>query len=150
MERILVGVDASESSVDALRRAAEEAAMRDATLEVVHVFAPPEHVTAFPVPPEKGRDRREDVEKLREQANGQLGDWLRDVDVDLSSIHVEWTVVADKRPSRALVERSRDADMVVVGSRGRGGFRGLHLGSVSDQVVRHAHAPVLVVRPSTS
>jgi nucleotide-binding universal stress UspA family protein len=57
--------------------------------------------------------------------------------------------VVDRRPSRAIVERSRHADLVVVGSRGRGGFAGLKLGSVSEQVTRHAKAPVLVIREST-
>ena len=149
MNRILVGTDASKASVEALRRAAEEARMRGATLEVVHAFDPPEQSTAFPVPPERGKDKA-NVEKAREQANARLGEWLNGLDVDLSDIKVEWSVVADKRPSRAMIERSNDADLVVVGSRGRGGFAGLRMGSVSEQVARHARAPVLVVRPSTS
>ena len=149
MNRILVGTDASKASVEALRRAAEEARMRGATLEVVHAFDPPDQTTAFPVPPERGKDKA-DLEKAREAATAKLGEWLKGLDVDLSDIKVEWSVVADKRPSRALVERSNDADLVVVGSRGRGGFAGLRMGSVSEQVARHARAPVLVVRPSTS
>ena len=149
MNRILVGIDASKDSVEALRRAAEEARMRGAALEVVHAFDPPDQTTAFPVPPERGRDKA-DLEKARDAANAKLGEWLKGLDVDLSDIKVEWSVVADKRPSRALVERSNDADLVVVGSRGRGGFAGLRLGSVSEQVARHAHSAVLVVRPSTS
>ena len=150
MNRILVGVDASDSSVLALHRAAEEARMRDATLEVVYAFSPPEQTTAFPVPPEKGKDHARDIEEVRAEYSDHLGRWLDEVAVDLSDLKVEWSVIADKRPSRALVERSRDADLVVVGSRGRGGFRGLKLGSVSEQVTRHAHAPVLVVRESTN
>lgn len=123
--------------------------MREATLEVVYVFQPPEQVTAFPVPPEKGKDERKDLEKVRAEYTEKLGKWLDDVAVELGDLDVEWSVLADRRPSRALVERSREADLVVVGSRGRGGFRGLKLGSVSEQVTRHAKAPVLVIREST-
>ena len=149
MNRILVGVDTSDASIEALKRAAEEARMREATLEVVYVFQPPEQVTAFPVPPEKGKDERKDLEKVRAEYTEKLGKWLDDVAVELDDLDVEWSVLADRRPSRALVERSREADLVVVGSRGRGGFRGLKLGSVSEQVTRHAKAPVLVIREST-
>lgn len=149
MKRILVGVDTSPASVDALKRAAEEARLRDASLEVVYAFAPPEQITAFPVPPSKGRDVPMDIERTRREYSDRLGAWLDELEVDLGDIEVEWSVIADRRPSRALVERSGGADLVVVGSRGRGGFKGLKLGSVSEQVTRHAKAPVLVVRPST-
>jgi nucleotide-binding universal stress UspA family protein len=76
----------------------------------------------------------------------ELARWLEELDVDLADVKVEWSVIADRRPARALIERSGDADLVVVGSRGRGGFAGLRLGSVSEQVTRHAQCPVLVVR----
>ncbi len=149
MTRILVGVDASPASVEALRRAAEEAKWREATLEVVYVFQPPEQITAFPVLPERGKDRAPDIEELRNQASDQLGTWLKETDVDLSQIEVEWSVLAERKTAHALIERSKDADLVVVGSRGRGGFAGLRLGSTSEQVTRHARCPVLVVRDST-
>ena len=148
MKRIVVGVDASPPSVEALRRAVEEAQARDGTLEVVYVFTPPDPITAWPVPPDMGEDEV-DVEAERQKAEERLGQWLEGIDVDLSGVEVEWTVIADRRPSRALVERSADADLMVVGSRGRGGFAGLRLGSVSEQVTRHAHCPVLVVRSKT-
>lgn len=150
MHRILVGVDTSDASILALRRAAEEARLRNAALEVVYVFSPPEQVTAFPVMPDRGRDARRDIEEVRAEYAEKLGTWLDEVDVDLDGIEVEWSVLADRRPSRALVERSKAADMVVVGHRGHGGFRGLRLGSVSEQVTRHAKAPVLVIRESTA
>ncbi len=149
MTRILVGVDASPASVEALRRAAEEAKWRDATLEVVYVFQPPEQVTAFPVLPERGSDKKADIETLRKKASDDLGKWLEETGVDLSDIEVEWSVLAERKTAAALIDRSKDADLVVVGSRGRGGFSGLRLGSTSEQVTRHARSPVLVVRDST-
>lgn len=64
------------------------------------------------------------------------------------AVSVHYRVVhAD--PATALIDVSRDARMLVVGSRGRGGFAGLVLGSVSERCVRHADCPVLVVRPRT-
>jgi nucleotide-binding universal stress UspA family protein len=146
MERILVGVDSSPESVDALRAAATQAQLHDATLEVVTVVEPLDHRAAFPVAP-RGDAGRADATERRREATEQLGTWLDDQDVDLDAVTVEYVALVDRRPSRALVERSRSADLVVIGSRGRGGFKGLTLGSVSEQVTRHAKAPVLVVRP---
>ena len=144
-QRIVVGVDASSHSVEALRRAVDEARWRGGALHVVHAFAPPEPVAAWPVMPEHGTDTV-DVEGEREKANERLGKWLEELDIDLAGVDVEWSVVADKKPSRALVDASADADLIVVGSRGRGGFAGLRLGSTSEQVTRHAQCPVLVIR----
>lgn len=148
MDRILVGVDASSGSVEALRRAADEARLHGATLEVLYAFEPPEQIAAFPVLPERGKDRR-NLEQAEQEANRRVGQWLEDLDVKLSDIDVRWSVVPDQRPARALIDRSADADLVVVGARGRGGFRGLRLGSVSEQVARHSHSPVLVTRQKT-
>lgn len=60
------------------------------------------------------------------------------------------TEVPHGSPGRHLVELSDRADLLVVSSRGRGGFRGMLLGSVSDQCVRHAACPVVVTRPGTA
>jgi nucleotide-binding universal stress UspA family protein len=64
---------------------------------------------------------------------------------DHPAVKVE-TAVVEGRPARVLVEMSADADLLVVGSRGLGGFSELLLGSVSQQCVHHAHCPVTVVR----
>ena len=64
---------------------------------------------------------------------------------DHPAVKVEMTVV-EGPPARVLVDMSADTDLLVVGSRGRGGFSGLLLGSVSQQCVHHAHCPVTVVR----
>lgn len=144
MDRIVVGVDASDASVEALGLAAEEARLHGAKLEVVFAFEPPERGVAFPVPPQAGD--RSDQRAAQDYAEGQLEQWLHDLDISFEGLDVAHTVVPDQRPSRALIQRSEDADLLVVGSRGRGGFRDLRLGSVSEQLVRHAHCPVLVAR----
>jgi nucleotide-binding universal stress UspA family protein len=67
-------------------------------------------------------------------------DWVRQPDVTVE------TVVVEGPPARLLVEMSSDADLLVIGTRGLGGFSRLLLGSVSKQCVHHAHCPVTVVR----
>jgi nucleotide-binding universal stress UspA family protein len=88
-----------------------------------------------------------------------LGEWEQAVHAELSrhvaevggsaAQHVRCQVV-HAAPARALIEASREADVLVVGARGLGGFSGLLLGSVSDQLVHHAACPVTVVRPGTT
>jgi nucleotide-binding universal stress UspA family protein len=70
---------------------------------------------------------------------------LSELEETVSGVDVQRTVVEDRRPAEALVELSTDADLLVVGSRGRGGFTELLLGSVSHAAVLHAACPVVVV-----
>lgn len=146
MPRVVVGVDASRHSVEALRWAVDEARWRCVPLEVLYAFAPPEQVAAFPVLPGRGRDRV-DTDAVRRETEERLSTWLANSEVDLDGIEVTPVVVADAKPARALIDRSSDAALIVVAARGRGGFAGLRLGSVPEQVVRHARCAVLVVRP---
>lgn len=138
MTRIVVGIDGSEDSDRALRCAIEEAELRKATLEVV--YAVPEPImladpVLIPTPP------REDL-----RASGmQLLDQVLDR-VDTGGLEVE-RIVAIGNTSNVLCDAARGAELLVVGSRGFGGFRGLLVGSVTQQVVAHAPCPVLVVVP---
>ncbi|WP_406036551.1 universal stress protein [Micromonospora sp. NBC_00898] len=133
---VVVGVDGSESSLRALGFAVERAEQRDVPLRVVRVWEPPGERW---VPPDFDPDEATATE--RAAAEEELARWpetFPDVEVDLR--------VAPGNPAALLVEASREAQLVVVGSRGRGGLRGMLLGSVSQQLLQHAHCPVAVVR----
>jgi nucleotide-binding universal stress UspA family protein len=142
MSVIVVGVDRSEGAKAALRFALEEATLRQATLRIVHAWQYAYiGATGFEGSyPALGSDIRE----LRDVAEKDLDATLRESIPETGTVKVERRVVED-RPAAALVEESRGADMVVVGSRGHGGFTGLLLGSVSQQVAHHASCPVVIV-----
>lgn len=134
-QRILVGIDGSTESREALIWAAQEARFRDATLEVVHAWDAPWNywsgVAAKPMDVDVEAVQRELVAEELKAA-------------DLDGVDLETTITNDI-PARAIIDKSDSADLVVVGSRGRGGFTGLLLGSVSEQVVRHSKCPVVVI-----
>jgi nucleotide-binding universal stress UspA family protein len=157
MSSIVVGVDGSPQSTAALAWAVDEARSRGAELTVVNVHRgretgpdPQLGATHFPsratverAADEAERQREEDDEAVHRRAEGVVSSSLRDVDTD--GVRVR-TLVLSGRPAAQLIEASQDADLLVVGSRGRGGFGGLRLGSVSEQCTRHASCPVVVVR----
>jgi nucleotide-binding universal stress UspA family protein len=142
MPGILVGIDGSEHSQHVLEWAIREAALRRAPLTVltVHQVASNQWtgnpiVTGADEPDrEKARHAAED---LVAKAAGQIG--------EPGPASVSVTAVSGL-PARELISASRDADLVVVGSRGGGGFAGLLMGSVSAQVAHHASCPVVVIR----
>lgn len=121
---IVVGVDGSEESKAALRWALEEAKLRKASVRVVHA----EHDYA-------GEQERTDW----------LDGIVREVAGESPGVEVAQSIV-DGGAASVLVEAAKDADMLVVGSRGHGGFAGLLLGSVSHQCAHHASCPVAIVR----
>jgi nucleotide-binding universal stress UspA family protein len=133
----LVGVDGSESSIEALREAAVLATAIDAPLQVVTTWAYPMAPDAYPLldwSPEE--DAESIISASVERAFGGSPP------PDLT------TGVAHGPAAGALIELSRDARMLVLGSRGDGGFVGMLLGSVSAACAEHAHCPVLVVHRS--
>lgn len=135
--RIVVGIDGSPHSRQTLAFAVEEARRRDATIDAVYAYAPPVYWSA----PEFGVLIPRPESEVVEDARGLLERELADVPDD---VRVE-RVVVEGPAARALLETARGADLLVVGSRGRGGFMGLLLGSTSHQVVTHATCPVVVV-----
>jgi nucleotide-binding universal stress UspA family protein len=142
MAVIVVGVDHSEGAKEALRFALEEATLRQATLRVVHAWQYAYiGATGFEGSyPALGGD----IKELRNTAERDLDATLQEAIPKTGTIEIERRVVED-RPAAALVDESLGAEMVVVGSRGHGGFAGLLLGSVSQQVAHHAACPVVIV-----
>lgn len=138
--RIIVGVDDSENAADAARWAADEAAARGDELHLIYSLNfPLQAALLSPVPFEETRTR---AFKLGDELLARVREPLAAAHPDLS-ITAE---VAETGAAEALVERSKDARLVVTGSRGHGGFTGLMLGSVSLKVATHAHCPVVIVR----
>ena len=141
MNKIVVGVDGSPGSVAALRWAHAEAALRGAALEAVAVWQYPMMTTmpAFGAMP--------DATNLSKQTEEHLLEILRENDIESTPEVAVSVSVAEGTPASALTNAAGDADLLVVGSRGHGGFAGLLLGSVSHQCTMHAPCPVVVVHP---
>jgi nucleotide-binding universal stress UspA family protein len=139
---IVVGVDHSAGAKNALRFAATEAQLRRATLRPVHAwqFA---HVAPGIEAAYSGLEAN--LDERRHAAEAALMATIRETVPDEGALKVELRVV-EGLPAPVLVDESRDAEMLVVGSRGLGGFRGLLLGSVSQQCAQHANCPVVIVR----
>ncbi len=140
MAQIVVGVDGSEHSVDALAWAATEAKLRGDTLKVVASFATPIMSTGYEV-------ASPDPSDLAAASNTMLGaaiDTVREREL-LEGIDVV-TEALEGHAGEQLIRLSEHADLLVVGARGHGGFMGLLMGSVTTYVVNHALCPVVVVR----
>ncbi|SCL49920.1 Nucleotide-binding universal stress protein, UspA family [Micromonospora eburnea] len=137
---VLVGVDGSESADLAVRIAADEAVRRGAELVLVHVL-PPERAGAAPAEAAgaAAAEQSESTELLARAAAR--------IRADHPVLAVSQRPVRAASAEQALIAASGEAALMVVGSRGRGGFAGLLLGSVSQALVQHAHCPVLVAHP---
>jgi nucleotide-binding universal stress UspA family protein len=135
--RIVVGVDGSPSSLDALSWAARQAELTGAGIEVVTTWEwPSSYGWAVPVPEDFDPES-----EVRQTLDGALGP----VRAARPGVPVEVRVVGG-HPAPVLVEASKGADLLVVGSRGHGEFVGMVIGSVSEYCAAHAHCPVLVHR----
>jgi nucleotide-binding universal stress UspA family protein len=142
IKHIVVGVDGSDHSRKALRWAYDEAAHHDAQITAVSTWHPP----AMPMTPPYGSLPPEGYASQPQQnALDLLEKFVAGLDAREPAVDVH-TVVAEGNPAEVLIERSREADLLVVGSRGHGGFKGMLLGSVSHHLVAHAECPVVVVR----
>lgn len=142
MSRIVVGVDGSQNSLAALRFAIEEGALRGAAVEAVLAWHRPytgdAWTMAIPI----------DIVGMEASYRAELDAIVDRVDADALGEPVE-KVLLEASPAQALLDRSADADLLIVGSRGHGGFVGLLLGSVGNQVAAHATCPVVIVPGET-
>jgi nucleotide-binding universal stress UspA family protein len=142
MEKIVVGIDGSTAAQAALEWAVAEAMVRDAGLVVVHAWQEPMAALISPYAPLLA-----DPATLAETACKTLADSL--ATVDLTGLAREADLRLVQGPAApALLEAAQDAALLVVGSRGRGGFAGLLLGSVSQQVAHESTVPVVIIPPA--
>ena len=137
---IVVGIDGSETSKAALRWAVEEARLRHACVRAVHAWwVVPMLKPGGQLAPDAADWGAEDAtEPVRAFVTETVGE---QTDVEITPIAVQ-----GEQASAALVDAAKDADLLVVGSRGAGGFSGLLLGSISQQCAHHAPCPIVIVR----
>jgi len=140
MERIVVGIDGSETARRALRWAIEEARVRGASLEVVHSWHVP-YVGGYPyagAPFDQAPFETTARQTLDAAVDGE----------DTSGLtEPAQRLLVMGSAAQAILESAKGADLIVMGSRGLGGFKGLLLGSASHQVAQHATCPVVIVPP---
>ena len=132
-QRIVVGIDGSASSIDALRWAVRQAQLTGSVVEALMVWQYPGGVVPAGV---------EDFEaESRRALDGAIeGAFSGAPPVDVTR------VVEEGEPAITLVDRATHAALLVIGSRGHGAFVGMLIGSVSQYCVTHAHCPVVVLR----
>lgn len=144
MPGIVVGVDGSDHSRRALIWAMRQAAQQHVPLTVLAVHPDPIRpatgiywgARAYPEDSHNPEVARKAIQEIVEQIRNDIGETAPQVTVNV--------VTGD--PAQELIKASRDADMVVVGSRGTGGFASLLMGSVSSKITHHAACPVVVIR----
>ncbi|WP_088994744.1 universal stress protein [Micromonospora echinaurantiaca] len=137
---VVVGVDGSDLSTEAVGFAFEEASRRGAPLVAVHAWLYP-----TPVGPGEILPLVYDVEAFGDEEERVLAESLAGWSERYPDVPVQRRLVRGS-PARALVEESKTAQLVVVGAYGRGALTGLLLGSVSHAVLHHAHSPLAIVR----
>ena len=138
---VVVGDDGSAGAAVAIRYAAEEAARRGTALHVLRAWTISSAVRPEGLPFNVTPSLLELEEATLSFQQARVAELLADrPEVDVQ-VHVAYSPSA-----QSLIKASETADVVVVGARGKGGFVGLVLGSVAEQVVAHAHGPVIVTR----
>jgi nucleotide-binding universal stress UspA family protein len=137
---IVVGADGSDASAEALRYALRQAKLEGADIRVVTAWYVP--MIAYGAPTagplvDIGAVFAADAEAINRKALGDIG-------ADAAGVEIN-TVVREGHPAKVLLDEAKDADLLVVGSRGLGGFSELLLGSVSHECAQRASCPVVIV-----
>jgi len=152
MGTVVVGVDGSAGGDAALRWALAEARLRGSRVRAVHAYQSPE-LSVTEVGLAAGMAApvmfAEDAEKLREvvvtRARNLIEESVRRVDGEsIAGLEIDQAAI-EGPPAQTLIESAKNADLLVLGSRGRGGFLGLLLGSVSQQCAQHPPCPVVIL-----
>ena len=151
---VLVGVDGSGPAQDALRYALRDGARRNAAVTVVRVVPSPtwverSYASSDPVSLVLPALPESEVRAQVERETRQLIDDVRAEDPAFGRVAVTLRVVTGD-PAQVLVEAAKEADLLVVGHRGRGGVVGGLIGSVGLKCVFHSTVPVTIVRPTPS
>ena len=141
--KILLATDGSDESDLAATTAAELAKSTDSELDVIYVL----EVEPWHFPPRELVKYPQRYEELREEGRRLCDEQVEKIKAAGGSVAESYLAVG--RPAEEIVAHAQDegAGLIVMGSRGLGGIRRALMGSVSDAVVRHAHCPVMVVRP---
>jgi nucleotide-binding universal stress UspA family protein len=138
VQKIVVGVDGSESSLAALRWALGEARLRNTEVELIHTWSltpmvdPMGFASYVPV-----EELNSAAKQITEEAMAKVAEFVGNVKIT--------SRIARGPAASTLLEAAKDAQLLVVGRRGHGGFMGLLLGSVAEQVAHHATCPVVIV-----
>jgi nucleotide-binding universal stress UspA family protein len=151
---VVVGVDGSAGAREAVRWALAEARLRQTRLRVVHAWTFDYQPAGgagygyygYPYVGDELKGTPYGLDGLRQAAEALVERTIFDEVADANAVEIERHVV-EGSPVDVLINAVEEGDLLVVGSRGRGGFAGLLLGSVSQQCVHHAPCPVVVVRP---
>ena len=125
----------------------DEARQRNGQLRLVTAWSKPA-LSWFPAVLETAAGEIAAEDSPQESATAVQADALKTAEGE--GVAATGEVVHSDSPASAILSAAKDADLVVVGARGHGGFSGLHLGSVATQVISHAPCPVLLVRPKAS
>jgi nucleotide-binding universal stress UspA family protein len=140
---IIVGIDGSPESDAAVSWAAHDATIRGLPLTVVHVESPAAATwSQAPVLEESAGEQLAEGRSLLAHASTIA----RDAIADTAQVHITGELLSSATPVPTLVEQSKDAELIVVGSRGRGALSRSILGSVSAGLISHAHCPVALIR----
>jgi nucleotide-binding universal stress UspA family protein len=150
---VVVGVDGSPGSLEALRWAVEEARLRKAPLRAIHswiyLHALVPALVGYPYTAEAAELDADDATAAAQQAAETILDQAFAAIGDTHDAEVERAIVQGSA-AQVLIDAVSEHDLLVVGSRGHGGFTGLLLGSVSHQCAQHAPCPVVIVRNTSA
>jgi nucleotide-binding universal stress UspA family protein len=147
MGSVVVGIDGTEASREALRWAADEAKLRGTALRVVHSWSRPYAVSG--PNPQSHRPAVDEEDTERRLAEDLVDRELAATGVEVTGVPIEREPV-EGRPAKTLIDAAQHADLLVIGSDPHGRLAHEPLGRVGRECVQHAPCPVVIVRPMAS